>query len=128
MGKIVIIFTKQITYRYFLSLTYRGIIIQQNKTKICILNFTAVCFISLIVWLQRYKVKCLNQIVGKRLTNDHDLEIVNVKRSSSYGEDEIEMSAILHDRTVILSIKNTNQTSFSPEKQPRCVVCNGTMT
>ena len=57
-------------------------------------------FISIIVWLQRYKVKCLNQIVRKRLTNDHDLEIVNVKCSSTYGEEEIEMSAILHDRTV----------------------------
>ena len=42
----------------------------------------------------------MNQIVGKRLTNDNDLEIVNVKRSSSFGEEEIEMSAILHDRTV----------------------------
>ena len=29
------------TYRYLLSLTYRGIIIKQNKTKICIFNFTA---------------------------------------------------------------------------------------
>ena len=48
----------------------------------------------------KVKVKCLNQIVGKRLTNDHDLERVNVKRSSSYGEEEIEMSAILHDQTV----------------------------
>ena len=26
--------------------------------------------------------------------------MVNVKRSSSYGEEEIEMSAILHDSTV----------------------------
>ena len=60
----------------------------------------SVCFISLIVWLQRFKVKCLNQIVGKPLTNDNDFVIVNVKRSSSYGEEEVEMSAILHDQTV----------------------------
>ena len=71
-----------------------------NWTIVTVILIASVCFISLIVWLQRYKVKCFNQIVGKRLTNDHDLEIVNVKRSSSYGEDEIEMSAILHDRTV----------------------------
>ena len=48
----------------------------------------------------KVKVKCLNQIVSKRLTNDHDLERVNVKSSFSYGEEEIEMSAILHDLTV----------------------------
>ena len=63
-----------------------------NCTIFTIILIASVCFISIIVWLQRYKVKCLNQIVGKRL--------VNVKRSSSYGEEEIEMSAILHDRTV----------------------------
>ena len=71
-----------------------------NWTIVTVVLIASVCFISIIVWLQMYKVKCLNEIVGKRLTNDHDLEIVNVKRSSSYSEEEIEMSAILHDRTV----------------------------
>ena len=57
----------------------------------------------------------MNQIVGKRLTNDHDLEIVNVKRSSSYGEEEIEMSALLHDRTV--SNRSDGQENENPFRQ-----------
>ena len=67
---------------------------------VTVILIASVCFISLMVWLQRFKVQCLNQIVGKRLTNDNDFVIVNVKRSSSYGEEEVEMSAILHDQTV----------------------------
>ena len=71
-----------------------------NWTYVTVILIASVCLIIIIVWLLRYKVKCLNQIVGKRLTNDHDHKRVNVKRSSSYDEEEIEMSAILHDRTV----------------------------
>ena len=67
---------------------------------VTVILIASACFISLMVWLQRFKEQCLNQIVGKRLTNDNDFVIVNVKRSSSYGEEEVEMSAILHDQTV----------------------------
>ena len=44
-----------------------------NWTIVTVISIASVCFISIIAWFQRYKVKCLNQIVGKRFTNDHDL-------------------------------------------------------
>ena len=88
-------------------------IINFNWTIVTVILIASVCFISIIVWLQRYKVKCLSQIVSKRLTNDHDLKIVNVKCSSSYGEEEIEMSAILHDRTV----SNSSEGQENPFRQ-----------
>ena len=71
-----------------------------NWTYVTAILIASVCLIIIIVLVLRYKAKCMNQIVGKPLTNDHDHKRVNVKGSSSYGEEEIEMSAILHDQTV----------------------------
>ena len=38
-----------------------------NLTIVTVILIASVCFISIFLWLQRYKVKCLNWIVGKRL-------------------------------------------------------------
>lgn len=70
-------------------------------TFVAVIFVASVLVIIVIVWLIARKNKCyyMNQIIGKRLANTHDLEKVNVKQSPSSGE-EIEMSALLEERNV----------------------------
>ena len=52
-----------------------------------------------IVW-RKFKCYQINQLIGKRWVNSHDLEKVNVKQSPSNGE-AIKMSAFLKERNVV---------------------------
>lgn len=66
-----------------------------NWTLVAVILVASVLVIIVIVWLVVRKRKCyLNQIIGKRLANVHDLERVNVKQPPIRGED-IEMSALV---------------------------------
>ena len=45
-----------------------------NWTLVTVILIASVRLTTIIVWLMRYKVKYSRQIVGKRLTNDHELK------------------------------------------------------
>lgn len=110
---------KEIPMQSFLRETrmYKSIDFDNDKSKTnwtlvtVILAASVLCTIA-VVWLISRKVKCyqLNQIIGKRWANSHDLKGVNVKHSPSDGED-IEMSAILKEQNVIDDLEG-QQTSF----------------
>ena len=69
-----------------------------NWTLVAVILVASGFAIIVIVWLIVRKRKCyLNQIIGKRLANVHDLEKVNVKQTPICGE-EIEMSALVEKR------------------------------
>ena len=69
-----------------------------NWTLVAVILVASGFAIIVIVWLIVRKRKCyLNQIIGKRLANVHDLEKVNVKRTPICGE-EMEMSALVEKR------------------------------
>ena len=69
-----------------------------NWTLVAVILVASGFAIIVIVWLIVRKRKCyLNQIIGKRLANVHDLEKVNVKQTPICGE-EMEMSALVEKR------------------------------
>ena len=69
-----------------------------NWTLVAVILVASGFAIIVIIWLIVRKRKCyLNQIIGKRLANVHDLEKVNVKQTPICGE-EMEMSALVEKR------------------------------
>ena len=83
-----------------------------NWTVVAIISIASVLCIIIIVWFMLRKFKCIqmNRIIGKRWANNHDFERVNVKHSTSDGED-VEMSAILKEQNGTDDLEG-QQTSF----------------
>ena len=99
---------KEIPMQSFLceAMAYKTVKVYDNRnnvncTFVSVIIDVAALLIIVNVWLIVRKCSFyLTQIIGKRLANAHDLDKVNVKRTSSHGED-IEMSALTEERNVV---------------------------
>ena len=109
---------KEIPMQSFLRETrsYKTVNVDDNQnnnswTFVAIIIVVSTLAVIVIVWLMTRKRNCyLTQIIGKRQSNMHDLESVNVKQTPSSGED-IEMSALIEQRNVVNSSEG-QQNSF----------------
>ena len=101
---------KEIPMHSFLRETraYKTVNVDDNQNNsswifVAIIIVASALAVIVIVWLiARKHNSYLTQIIGKRQTYMHDLEIVNVKQTPSSGED-IEMSALIEQQNVVIS-------------------------